>query len=464
MSFVPRTFEFMLQRMINRVVARTAITDLADTSASKHILAACAREIDEVWFALIKLQDAFGLFRASGSDLDTRAADIDPALLARRTEIAAPGTVVFSRTVGAGSFGAISIPSGVRIEVPGESPPIVAVTTAAGSLGAFVGPGTQNSAPVAASILLAGSRGNVAIAALSKFAGAKPAGVDSVSNTVTFKGGADVETDDSFRARIFEYIRSLSGITTAFGLEVAARRVIIEATGQRVIHAKAVRVVPGLVNLYIDDGSGNAESTDSVTDEVLTASAAGGEVEFFAANKPVKAADTVDVKKNTVSLVRDGTGANGFTVEPASGQIILNTALTTGDNLTVSYTWFTSLIAATQRVVDGDPLDRANFPGVRAAGDEVIVLSPTVENVEIDVEITVADGVSQEETIATARNVIVAYINGLGIGSDVILAEIVEQVMGIAGMLDVQIVSPSSNVTILSNQLARTEAALVTVR
>jgi len=43
-QFQPKTYETILTRMINRVVARTNLTDINDGSSVKQVLAAAARE------------------------------------------------------------------------------------------------------------------------------------------------------------------------------------------------------------------------------------------------------------------------------------------------------------------------------------------------------------------------------------------------------------------------------------
>jgi len=462
-KFVPKVFPDILQRMINRVVARTALSDLTDTSVFKTILAAVAREVDDAYYQINNKLDVFSIDRASGDDLDRRAEDYNPVAISRRQAVAATGPLVFSRnTVNPGPD--ITIPIGTEVEVPGESEPIVAATTAVGTI--LTGATTTGS--ISAVINEAGDRGNVASGQLTKFRG-KPSGVDTVTNPTPFVGGLDRELDDSFRERLRQHILGLAK-STVNALESAAKETVDATTGQGVRFAKAVEDIINLgnVDLFIDDGTGVVETNAAVAGEILTSGpefpgdvAQGGETILFTDNKPLKDIVTPVLTKNpgAIVLVRDDPGATGYTLNPASGKIVLNTALIAGDDVTIDYTYYTGLIQLVQKVIDGDPLDRPNFPGVRAAGVLVKVVPPTSVNIQLTIDITVLDGFDQTDAADQVRQEVASYINGLGIGNDVILAEVIERGMGVAGMFDMAILSPTANQTLLEDQLPRVNNA-----
>src|SRR3972149_4168515 len=206
-KFIPKTYEQVLQREIDRAVARSKLPDLTETSARKAVLSATAREIADAYFQMKNLVDVFSIDRAAGDDLDERAKDYNPAVISRNPATLASGT----------------LPS-VMEE--------------------------------------AGSKGNVAAAVLTKFKGLRPAGLDTVTNLAGFVGGADKETDDSFRARIKDFVATLSRCTPQ-ALETAALTVEMPS-GQRIVFAKVVEdpILLGLVYLYVDDGTGAAETVD----------------------------------------------------------------------------------------------------------------------------------------------------------------------------------------------------------
>jgi uncharacterized phage protein gp47/JayE len=461
-KFVPKVYPDILQRMINRVVARTDLSDLTDTSIFKHILAACAREVDDAYFQMNNKLDVFSIDRATGDDLDRRAEDYNPAAISRIASVRATGNLVFTRaTVNPGPD--ITIPIGTRVEVPGEDPPIIAVTTAVGTIST----GNTSSGNVSSTISTAGTDGNVAAGQLTKFSSAQPNGVENVTNPSPFTGGLDKETDDAFRERIRLYVSSLSRCTPA-ALESAALTATFGLAS--VVFARTVEDIVNLGNVivYVDDGTGSIETTASVTGENLTSGvdfpgdvAQGGEEYLYTDNYPIKDVVTPSLVKNpgAVALIRDDAGANGYTLNPANGQIKLNTALTAGDDVAMTYTYFTGLLQETQKVIDGDPNDRTNYPGYRAAGVLVRVLPPTAANQLVTCDITVLDGYSQTDIAAQVRDEIATYINNLGIGNDVIVSEMIERAMSIEGMYDITVSTPAANVSILDDQLPRVNNA-----
>lgn len=469
-KFTPKTFETHLQRMIDRVVARTGLSDLTDASIFKHILAAVARELDDVDFQMLNLLDLFNIDRATGDDLDERAAEIQPGTLLRKVAIQAFGNVEFTRTTSNPGPGDIIIPIGTRVEVPGEDPPIIFQTTAVGTIPVA----NSTTGDVAALAETAGVKGNVVQDTITSFKGAKPSGVNAVNNPADFVGGQNKETDDAFRTRLKNFVASLSRCTP-LALEQFASEVSLP-TGQRVEFVKAVEdiVTLGLVRLFIEDGAGTTVSTANNTSspEILTSGpdfpgdvAQGGETQLFIDNFPLVDTATILVEKTPgpVTLIRNDTGANGYTLNPASGQILLNTALLSGDAVTIEYTWYTGLIAAVQKVIDGDENDRENFPGVRAAGVLVLVLSPTLITVTIDMAVIVLSGFDRPLVLVEITDALKDYVNTLGIGNDVLQAEIIERAMRIDGVFNVNLTVPANDVLVLEDRIARVQDSDITL-
>jgi len=132
-------------------------------------------------------------------------------------------------------------------------------------------------------------------------------------------------------------------------------------------------------------------------------------------------------------------------------------------NPTSAYTYYTGLIQEVQRVLEGDPTDLETYPGVKAQGVKLKVRAPTVQNVAFNLLIVSALGTIEAALSAAVKDAVQVYVNGLGVGEDVVLAEVVAAVMAVDGVTDVRIVSPPSNVVILDGTLPRTSAALITV-
>ena len=77
---------------------------------------------------------------------------------------------------------------------------------------------------------------------------------------------------------------------------------------------------------------------------------------------------------------------------------------------------------------------------------------------DIKVDVNILD---LDSACFLAEQVTIAYINGLNVGQEVILAEIIDAVMGVSGVLDVVIHSPVGNIPILHDHVAVANNILV---
>lgn len=458
-QFVPKTFETILERMINRVVARTDLTDINDGSSLKQVLAAAAREDDDAYFQMINLLDLFDIDKAIGADLDERAKEFNPSLISRNEAVKATGSVTFGR---AGTSGTVTIPIGTQVKVPadGAEAEIIFITTVEGTIADT----TSVSGAVNVIAEVPGVNGNVDAGTIVGFV-SKPSGVDTVTNAAAFTNGLDRESDDDFRTRLKNSIKGLARAHVD-GLETAVLGVTDATSGKTVKFSQVVEDVANLgnVTLYVDDGSGGAEETSALTGAVVLNPAVGGETRLFLPNKPIKTEATFTLYRNAGALV-EGTD---YTLNPASGQInflpgAFPSGLTAGDAITYDGTHFINLIAEAQKVIDGDAGDRANYPGYRAAGVLVRVLAPEIRQQVVQVNITVLSGYSQTDVADKVRTAISAYINGLGISDDVILNELRERAMAVPGMYDVAFSLPAANVIILDSEMARITNGNITI-
>ena len=245
--------------MIAKIVARAGFVDLEDSSIIKQILAVVAREIDDSNYQLTRLQDVFSFDRATGADLDARAAEIVPSGLTRIQPQNAIGYLIFSRATNTGT---ISIPAGtiVRtstgISVRTIQQGIISATSPEQITGHGVG---RDSNLVPALAEVSGTLGNIAAGTAVKFAG-RPPGINEVTNPGDFVRGRNAETDDEFRARIRLYLSSLAACTVD-ALKYAALGQQL-TNGQQVLYAHVAEdfTRPGYATVYIDDGTGSAET------------------------------------------------------------------------------------------------------------------------------------------------------------------------------------------------------------
>lgn len=464
-QLVIRTKKQIQERMQNRIVARTDLTDLIDGSSVKQVVAAAAREDDDQYFQMRNHLDLFDIGKASGPDLDERAKEMNPALIGRDEEQVATGEVRFSRT---GTTGAITIPVGTEVQVPatGSQETLKYVTTEeatiadASSISNYVDIVSDGT----------GTKYNVDPDTIIAF-GSKPSGVDYVTNPAALTNGRDLESDDSFRNRIRAYIKSLSRATNT-ALVYAALTAVDTASGKRVIFASVVEddVLLGNVTVYIDDGAGTAATSDdgAPPDEILVASAVGGEIDFYTNNKPINTTETFELEYDDGAPVTLVEGTD-YTLNPASGHIKLTqasfpTGLDNGDSLTLKdYTFYDGLIQQCQKIIDGDPSDRATYPGYRAAGVLVRVLSPEIVWMTFQANITVLAGFNQTDVASEVTAAVSNYINSLSVGEDVILNELRERCMAVVGMYDINVSTPTENRVILDSQLSRILSSAITV-
>ena len=459
-NFQAETRKPILQRMVNHAVARSELTDLTSTSQLLNPLAAMARGLEKAEQGMEDVLDDRDLDKVIGDDLDEYAKVVLPEVIERRQGVTATGQVTFSR---AGSVGTLNIAVGAQVKVPasegGED--LVYTTT---SLGTIAG-GATTSNLVNITAAKKGAEYNVNPGQISGFV-SRPPGVISVTNPAALTNGSTKETDDSFRKRIREHTLGLARCHNG-GIESAALDVTDSVSGKTCLFAKSVEdpYNPAFVTLYIDDGSGTAESTATVSNEnsrlPALGVAVGGEVDIYSVHKPIREENAFVLKINSLTI-----SSALYTVDYPAGHVKLASAsyptgLTAADTVTLSYTYYDQLIGEVQKVIDGDTTDRVNYPGYRAGGISVTVKAPQILALSCLANITVVDGYDQTVTIAAVRGVISAYINGLTVGEAVIRNEMIERIMAVPGVYDVNMTAPSGNITVGSYQLARISSASI---
>lgn len=171
-----------------------------------------------------------------------------------------------------------------------------------------------------------------------------------------------------------------------------------------------------------------------------------------------------EVQNNTqVQIASKSDGSDGF-VQVTGGSANLKFGFsTTMIQGLQGYNYYTGLTKLVHKIIYGDDSDRVSYPGVGAAGITFQILAPTVKEVAINVNITLKEGVSISSVEEDVKSAISAYVNGLGVGSDVIVSEIIDQVMNIDNITDVEVIEPSANIVIADNEIPRTKNSLILV-
>ncbi len=442
-----KRYEQIIADIVGRVCGGSALSDLADTSEFKSIIAGVSREIDEAYYQLTRLRAVFDLNSASGADLDSRAAEIQPGTITRTLARKAIGTVQFSRT---GTTGTVTIPAGTVVKTSSGVSFITTIQTQ-------ILDGQTTSGLISIIAVEVGTAGNVAAGTIVAF-GSKIAGVDAVTNTTGTTQGRDIETDNVFRRRLFSYIATLSQCTanSVEGLVLGAQD---PTSGKVVQFAKVINDIanPGKSILYIDDGAGTAQELGTaISNEVVIGAALGGEEVLYLDSFPV------DDVGSTLSIMSDSRGTltrdTDYFLDPTNGQLKFVPSLNVSERITANYTPFVNLIAHVQKIVNGDTNDAENFPGYKAGGVRMQVLSPSIVTVAVEAVLTIDDsieGTALTTVTTNVRNAILDYINTVGISGDIIQNRLIDRIMGITGVTDVNLITPTSNVVVLDDQLPR---------
>lgn len=473
--FQPRNRVEIIREMVARAVSRSKLTKLTKNSAVYHVLAAAANEDAEQYVQMARLRSVFNLDSATGSDLDERAAEIQPAVLTRRLATPASGNVIFSRQ---GIVGTTPIPAGTFVGAADSQGTIQFRTTSAGS----IGPGDTASGLVPVVATTNGVRGNVAANTIIKLI-SRNAGITGVTNPGGFSNGVDRESDEIFRGRIRSFVQAISRATPT-ALESYARNVVL-ADGRRVIYAKVVEPITptGSVSLYIDDGTGNIEEYSTTflsAYDTLLASATGGETDAYTTERPIRDDGSFSLEVDTgASAPSLGAGfvvltrGTDYELNAPLGQVEFSaltfpTGLPAATVVRANYRNYINMIKEVQRVIDGDPATPTLRPGVRAAGVQVIVKAPAVVFQSLEASISVSDEYDLTEVSLAAQSAILQYINSLTIGQSVIIASLVEAAMAVDGMYNFKItlINGSTSIVdqvILKNQVARVLSTNITL-
>lgn len=318
-----KRYEQIYAQMIARVVARSRLSDVNDTSVWKHVLAAASRQDDEQYYQMSLLLQLFSIDDCSDDDLDERAKDIQPGVVSRIQATKAVGSVVFSRN---GTTGTALIPIGYKVKT---SDGVVFVTTEIGEItstspekvsGHGVGRDSNEVSVIAEEV---GSQGLAAAETIIKFV-TRPAGVDEVTNLQAFtEGGLDKETDDAFRTRLKAYIAGLARCNVS-AIETGIIGQQDPETNSIILfaHAREDLINRGNVTLYIDDGTGSAESVEDVAEPIATTLTWNGTTTITGTDAEVASDDWIRLDADGQWFQVDTVGGGNTTILNPGGDTI----------------------------------------------------------------------------------------------------------------------------------------------
>ncbi len=189
--------------------------------------------------------------------------------------------------------------------------------------------------------------------------------------------------------------------------------------------------------------------------DVVSTAAETGQRRFRLQNFPVvRGTDRIFIKPPAgpwALLARDV----DYRLNKGTGEfLILDVAgLTLGTEVVASYSFYTNLIAETQKVLEGDANDPLNFPGVKAAGIFLAVEAPVIKRITVAASITAEDRFTETDLAPLVADAIENYINSRGIGEDVIRSKIIDVAHNTQGVRDIIITNPLTNIVVLENEL-----------
>jgi hypothetical protein len=171
----------------------------------------------------------------------------------------------------------------------------------------------------------------------------------------------------------------------------------------------------------------------------------------------------VSASANEIQIASKQSGSDGW-VHITGGKV--NSALrfpTTNVKGLRGYAYYTGLTKLVHKVIYGDERDLAAYPGVGAAGIKFKILAPTKAEIDFSVRVKLVAGTALSTVETVVKSAVTTYVNSLGVGDDVVLASIIERLMVLPQVTDAYIDTPTANVAIADNELARTRSDLITV-
>jgi len=169
-------------------------------------------------------------------------------------------------------------------------------------------------------------------------------------------------------------------------------------------------------------------------------------------NAAAISASAAGTKVTISSLVNGSDGS----VRVSGGDANIVLAFSTTEEVGIdAYKYYTGLLRLVQWTIDGLKSDPDTYPGVKAAGVQVEIRVPSYQQLSLTIDITPVEGVNVLSLIDETKSAVASYVNSLGIGEEVVLSEIVDRIQDIEGIYDVEITSPTANVSVADGELAR---------
>ncbi len=284
---------------------------------------------------------------------------------------------------------------------------------------------------------------------------------------VNFYVGAFLKADDNTFYRITansgnQFTLAASGVTPSLGVysiidfgtfpQISSTSTSVAAN--TLTDTAQAMTVNAHTNKWVTDAGGKAWQVVSNTATAFTLNAGGvtptAGAYILTSGNPVPLVPGVDFLFNQT---------NGDVELVASKALLVNDSLVAasdgGSPSIGAYVFTTGLGAYVQRLVNGDPTDFTNFPGIRADGTQVLVVAPVTISNTFTLQVIAARGFSDTDIAPSVQVAVQTYINSLGIGENVIISEIIRVVKSLVSVFDVKMIDPTSNVTVPAGAIMR---------
>lgn len=438
MAFTARSADDITLAMAARVKARTKLTDIAPGSDLRFLLQAVGEEVAYVEQRLRAIRDSFNILNPNIAlaDLDERLLEL-PTPQARQKAVQAAGAVLTVTRIA--SAQQQTLPAGA---IFGRADGVTYKT-----LQAYVfAPNVLFLTGVSATCVSPGSIGNCAAGEINTISSA-PSWVVSVVNASALTSGIDEETKAQAQARMALYLQSLSSSQPA-ALAYAALT-FLSAGGGKLKFAKIAinPQLPGQSVLVVDDGSGMAGITSAAVTVSAIVPAVGVRTLWHEApaTGPIPSVLVTPANGGAPYYLNNGIEYDSL-YERGVVRLRPTTILQAGDIWQIgNYSIYTGIIRELQRELDGDPGDPANKPGWVAAGCRVFVQPPLMVLVSLDVHIVPLDGYDIAALAQSALDTSAAYMQTLGPGEPLFVAQLSRVLLDIPGMRNVHLFAPNTN-------------------
>jgi uncharacterized phage protein gp47/JayE len=181
-----------------------------------------------------------------------------------------------------------------------------------------------------------------------------------------------------------------------------------------------------------------------------------GQRRFSLRNPPiVRSTDLIWIKEPAAVTWTLLTPTVDYVLNKGTGEFTVIDEVGLGLNTEViaTYSYYTNLIAETQKVLEGFAGDYANYPGVKAAGVFLTVEAPSAKRVTVVLSITAETTFVETDLAPLVQANVEDYIRGLKIGEDVIRSKITDVSHDVQGVRSVSVQEPSSDIIVLEYEL-----------